>query len=58
MLTPELQQATPILKVAFGEMGVALAYFTYSLHANQRSDWHGSEKYLNVFPHHESYNRG
>ena len=35
-LTPELQRATPILEVAFGEMGVALAYFTCSLHANQQ----------------------
>ena len=35
-LTPELQRATPILEVACGEMGVALACFTRSLHANQQ----------------------
>jgi hypothetical protein len=35
-LTPELQRATPILEVACGEMGVSLACFTRSLHANQQ----------------------
>ena len=35
-LTCEMQRATPILEVAFGEMGVALACFTCSLNANQQ----------------------
>ena len=35
-LTCEMQRATPILEVACGEMGVALACFTCSLHANQQ----------------------
>ena len=31
-----MQRATSILEVAYGEMVVALAYFTHSLNANQQ----------------------
>ena len=34
----------PIFQIAYGRDGSALACVTHSLHANQRSDWRGSEK--------------